>query len=146
LDRFDRRRSLLAQFDDARAALADAVATSYGQFQQRALALVTSPQTREALDITREPDALRNRYGRHLFGQSALMARRLVEAGTRFVTVHYDCVDGYSWDSHRNSDDVKQHLLPTLDQALSALLCDLDDRGLLDETLVVCLGEMGRTP
>jgi len=146
LDRFDRRRSLLEQFDDARAALADAVATSYGQFQQRALSLVTSPQTRVALDITREPDALRDRYGRHLFGQSALMARRLVEAGTRFITVHYDCVDGYSWDSHRNSDDVKHHLLPTLDQALSALLRDLDDRGLLDETLVVCLGEMGRTP
>ena len=74
------------------------------------------------------------------------MARRLVEAGARFVTVHYDCVDGYSWDSHRNSKDVKDHLLPTFDQAMSALLVDLDERGLLDETLVVALGEMGRTP
>jgi uncharacterized protein (DUF1501 family) len=74
------------------------------------------------------------------------MARRLVEAGTRFVTVHYDCVDGYSWDSHKTSDDVKKHLLPTFDQACSALLTDLDQRGLLDETLVVALGEMGRTP
>ena len=74
------------------------------------------------------------------------MARRLVEAGTRFVTVHYDCVDGYSWDSHRNSDDVKNHLLPTFDQGCSALLTDLDERGLLDETLVVAIGEMGRTP
>lgn len=146
LDRLDRRRSLLTQFDDARASLADAEATTYGQFQQRALSLVTSPQTREALDITRESDKLRDRYGRHLFGQSTLMARRLVEAGTQFVTVHYDCVDGYSWDSHRNSDDVRHHLLPTLDQALSALLLDLEDRGLLNETLVVCLGEMGRTP
>ena len=74
------------------------------------------------------------------------MARRLVEAGVRFVTVHYDCVDGYSWDSHRNSDDVKKHLLPTFDQAYSALIRDLDERGLLDETLVVATGEMGRTP
>ena len=74
------------------------------------------------------------------------MARRLVEAGTRFVTVHYDCVDGYSWDSHRNCQTLDKHLLPTTDQALSALLTDLDDRGLLDETLVVCMGEMGRTP
>ncbi|MFM7919864.1 MAG: DUF1501 domain-containing protein, partial [Planctomycetaceae bacterium] len=82
----------------------------------------------------------------HLFGQSALMARRLVEAGVRYVTVHYDCVDGYSWDSHRNSDDVRRHLLPTFDQACSALLADLDDRGLLSETLVIAVGEMGRTP
>ena len=62
------------------------------------------------------------------------------------MTVHYDACDGYSWDSHRNSSDVKKHLLPTLDQALSALLVDLDQRGLLDETLVVAVGEMGRTP
>jgi len=74
------------------------------------------------------------------------MARRLVEAGVRFVTVHYDACDGYSWDSHLNSDDVKNHLLPTFDQALGTLLVDLDERGLLDETLVVALGEMGRTP
>jgi uncharacterized protein (DUF1501 family) len=101
---------------------------------------------REALDIRREKDALRDRYGRHLFGQSTLMARRMVEAGARFVTVGWDCVDGYSWDSHRTSNDVRKHLLPGLDQALSALLTDLDERGLLDETLVVCCGEMGRTP
>jgi uncharacterized protein (DUF1501 family) len=81
-----------------------------------------------------------------LFGQSALMARRLIEAGVRFVTVHYDCCDGYSWDSHLNSDDVNKHLLPTTDQAVAALLDDLTDRGLLDETLVVLVGEMGRTP
>jgi uncharacterized protein (DUF1501 family) len=74
------------------------------------------------------------------------MARRLIEAGVRFVTVHYDCVDGYSWDSHRNSDDVKRHLLPTFDQGFAALLRDLGDRGLLAETLVIATGEMGRTP
>jgi uncharacterized protein (DUF1501 family) len=108
--------------------------------------LVSSPHARTALDIRREPAAIRDRYGRHLFGQSVLMARRLVEAGVRFVTVHYDCVDGYSWDSHRNSDDVRHRLLPTFDQAYSALVEDLDRRGLLEETLVVALGEMGRTP
>ena len=74
------------------------------------------------------------------------MARRLIEAGSRFVTVQYDCVDGYSWDSHRNSDDVKKYLLPTFDQAFTALVTDLEDRGLLDETLIVAMGEMGRTP
>ncbi len=70
----------------------------------------------------------------------------LVEAGVRFVTVHYDACDGYGWDSHVHSDDVKDHLLPTFDQALSALLIDLNERGLLAETLVVAVGEMGRTP
>ncbi len=89
---------------------------------------------------------MRDRYGRHLFGQSTLVARRLVEAGVRFVTVHYDACDGYGWDSHVHSDDVKDHLLPTFDQALSALLIDLNERGLLAETLVVAVGEMGRTP
>ncbi len=123
-----------------------AAMASFEAFRQRALALVTSNKTREALDIRREPAALRDRYGRHLFGQSVLMARRLVEAGVRYVTVHYDCVDGYSWDSHRNSDDVKKHLLPTFDQAYSALIQDLEERGLLQETLVVATGEMGRTP
>jgi hypothetical protein len=146
LDRLHSRRSLLDQLDSERRRLAEGSHSVYSAFQQRALALATSEQTRTALDIRREPGALRDRYGRHLFGQSCLMARRLVEAGVRFVTVHYEAIDGYSWDSHRNSDDVKQHLLPTFDQAFSALLVDLDERGLLDETLVVATGEMGRTP
>ena len=146
LDALRRRSSLLAQFENARRRLDQPGLEVYDQFRQRALALVTSDKTRRALDIRREPAALRDRYGRHLFGQSCLMARRMVEAGVRFVTVHYDCVDGYSWDSHRNSDDVRKHLLPTFDQGCAALLADLDQRGLLDETLVVALGEMGRTP
>lgn len=147
LDRLNRRRSLLDEFDAQLSSVADDRATdAYDDFQQRALALVTSGKTREALDIRREPDALRDRYGRHLFGQATLMARRMVEAGVRFVTVHYDCVDGYSWDSHRSSHYLENHLIPTFDQALSALVTDLDERGLLDETLVVALGEMGRTP
>ena len=103
-------------------------------------------ETRQALDIRQEPAELRDKYGRNLFGQSVLLARRLVEAGVRYVTVHFDAVDGYSWDSHTHSDDVKKFLLPALDNALASLLEDLSQRGLLDETLVVCLGEMGRTP
>src|SRR5687767_5485565 len=110
------------------------------------MALVSSDRTRDALDIRREPAELRDRYGRHLFGQSCLLARRMVEAGVRFVTVHYDCCDGYSWDSHVHSEDVRKSLLPTFDQGCAALLADLDERGLLAETLVVAIGEMGRTP
>lgn len=141
------RRSLLEQFDEHQRVL-DTVpgVESFDRFRRRALALVASDRTRRALNLRAEPDSVRDRYGRHLFGQSVLMARRLVEAGVRFVTVHYDCVDGYSWDSHVHSDDVKNHLMPTTDQAISALLLDLEERGLLDETLVVALGEMGRTP
>lgn len=147
LDRLRSRVSLLEQFDSARRALdGHGGPSEFDGFRQRALALVTSSKTRQALDVRREPPTVRDRYGRHLFGQSCLMARRLVEAGVRFVTVHYDCCDGYGWDSHVHSDDVRNHLLPTFDQALAALLTDLGDRGLLDETLVVALGEMGRTP
>ncbi len=151
LDRLDRRRSLLEQFDLARRRL-DAAGpptiypASYQRFQERALALVNSETTRRALDLRSEPTELRDRYGRHLFGQSTLMARRMIEAGARFVTVAWDAPDGYGWDSHIHSDDVKKHLLPGLDQAFSALVFDLDQRGLLDETLVVAVGEMGRTP
>jgi hypothetical protein len=146
LDRLQRRRGLLEQFDAERRRLDDEGTASFDRLRQRALGLVCSERTREALNIRAEPDRVRERYGRHLFGQSCLMARRLVEAGVRFVTVHYDCCDGYSWDSHVHSDDVKRHLLPTTDQAAAALIEDLSERGLLDETLVVMLGEMGRTP
>lgn len=147
LDRTARRVGLLDQFDSARRQL-DRVRTiqDYSQIKSRAVDLVTSEKMRAAFDIRRESPELRDRYGRHLFGQSALMGRRMLEAGARFVTVLWDCPDGYSWDSHTGSHDVGKHLLPGLDQTLSALLTDLGDRGLLDETLVVCLGEMGRTP
>ncbi len=147
LDRMQGRKSLLEQFNDQRRRH-DRLGAKSGveEFRQRAFALVTSEKTREALDIRREPAEVRDSYGRHLFGQASLMARRLIEAGVRFVTVHYDCVDGYSWDSHRNSDDVKKSLLPTFDQAYSALINDLDQRGMLDDTLVLVTGEMGRTP
>lgn len=146
LDRLRNRASLLKQFDEQRRLLESQEDRDIDLLRQRAIGLVTSPRTREALDVRRESTLLRDLYGRHLFGQSTLLARRLVEAGVRFVTVHYDACDGYSWDSHVHSRDVKNHLLPTFDQALAALLVDLDERGLLDETLVVALGEMGRTP
>lgn len=147
LDRLARRRSLLDQFDTARrAAESSGALSSYDRFQQRAFDIATSEKIRTALDIRREEGSLRDRYGRHLFGQSLLMGRRMVEAGARFVTVLWDGPDGYGWDSHKTSEDLDKHLLPGLDQSLSALFEDLEARGLLDETLVVCLGEMGRTP
>lgn len=147
LDRTSRRVSLLQQFDAARQELDRSMTVrEYNRSQAKAVELVTSDKMRAAFDIRRESPELRDRYGRHLFGQSALMGRRMIEAGARFVTVLWDAPDGLSWDSHTNVSDVGAYLLPGLDQALSALLQDLSDRGLLDETLVVCLGEMGRTP
>ena len=108
---------------------------------------MSSEKVRTALDIRQEPAAMRDRYGRHLFGQSTLVARRLVEAGTRFVTVGWDAPDGYGWDSHLDSNDVRDHLdSRAWTRRCPRCLADLDDRGLLDETLVVAVGEMGRTP
>jgi hypothetical protein len=147
LDRLQHRQTLVSQFDDQLRKLdRHAGVAAWDKLQQRAMSLATSSATRQALDITAEKAELRDQYGRNLFGQSTLLARRLVEAGTRFVTVHFDACDGYSWDSHQNSNDVQKHLIPALDNALASLIADLKDRGLLDETLVVCMGEMGRTP
>ena len=147
LSRLNRRATLLDQFEDQRRVQSAPDATdAYGKIRQRAFELATSQQMHRALDIRRESDSMRDRYGRHLFGQSVLMGRRMIEAGSRFVTVAWDAPDGYSWDSHRTSQDLKKYLLPGFDQAFSALISDMDDRGLLDETLVVVVGEMGRTP
>lgn len=147
--RMRNRVSLLERFDEARRRMdrvAQARGKAFDSHRRRALSLATSDATRRALDIRSEDPRTRDRYGRNLFGQSALMARRLVEAGVRFVTVHYDACDGYGWDSHIHSDDVSNHLMPTFDCGMSALLDDLNQTGLLDETLVIALGEMGRTP
>lgn len=147
LDRLAKRQTLVSQFDDQLRNLdRHAGVAAWDRLQQRAMSLATSSATRKALDLQQESPALRDKYGRNLFGQSTLLARRLVEAGTRFVTVHFDACDGYSWDSHQHSNDVQKFLLPALDHALASLVTDLKDRGLLDETLVVCMGEMGRTP
>jgi hypothetical protein len=146
LDRLSARRDLLAQFDAGRAGF-DAAAGSnvYPHLKERAFSLITDERVRIALDIRQEPAATRDRYGRHLFGQAALMGRRMIEAGVRFVTVTWD-MSRYSWDSHQTCDELRNHLLPGLDQTVPALLTDMQDRGLLDETLVVCMGEMGRNP
>ena len=148
LERLQSRSRLVEQFDSIRPRL-DSQIEMYAQqdrLRQRAAEIVTSDAIRNALDIRREGEKLRDRYGRHLFGQSTLMGRRMIEAGSRFVTVLWDTPDGYSWDSHRSSEHLEKYLVPGFDQAYSALIQDLDDRGLLDETLVVAVGEMGRSP
>lgn len=149
--RFDARRHLLDQFDAARPRIDASLAHGrYGAHQQRALSLIGSSQVREALDVDREPDQVRTRYGMTLFGQSCLAARRLVEAGARFVSVFWDPYGPHGasvWDTHSNHfPRLRNYLLPVFDQTFSALIADLDDRGLLDETLVLCTSEHGRTP
>ena len=104
--------------------------------------MVTSPAARAAFDISREPEAVRDRYGRTFTGQSTLLARRLVESGVRFVTVHRN-----GWDTHdKEKPRLRDELLPEFDQSYSTLINDLEDRGLLESTLVVWFGEFGRTP
>ena len=115
-----------------------------------ALNLISSGRARDAFDLKKETDAMRERYGRNTFGQCCLLARRLVEAGTRVVEVIWPKVansDNHSWDVHTGlSDRMRKQSSPMLDAGLSALISDLDERGLLDETLVVAIGEFGRSP
>ncbi|MFO0877834.1 MAG: DUF1501 domain-containing protein [Gemmataceae bacterium] len=150
LDRLDQRRSLLQQFDRARARLLDSeVARGFDRQQQMALRLVSSSKMGRALDVEREPHSLRERYGFTLFGQSVLAARRLIEAGVRLTTVFWDEFReaNSAWDTHvRQETRLRDELCPGFDLAYSALLDDLEVRGLLDETLVVVLSEHGRTP
>jgi hypothetical protein len=125
-------------------------AVSLEGYRQRALALLTSDQARRAFDLGREPERLRDRYGRHKYGQSLLLARRLVEAGVRLVTVYWggkvNNPDPH-WDTHFNNNRrLKEELLPPFDQCFSAFLDDLGARGLLETTLVLAMGEFGRTP
>jgi uncharacterized protein (DUF1501 family) len=111
-------------------------------FYEKAYSLITAPQAKKAFDIGTEDPRLRDRYGWNSLGQGCLLARRLIEAGVRFVTV----TDG-GWDTHQNNfNSLKTRLLPRLDSALSGLLQDLSDRGMLDSTLVVTLSDFGRTP
>jgi uncharacterized protein (DUF1501 family) len=111
-------------------------------FQRRAFELMTSPEAKRAFQIHVEPDKLRDEYGRNSLGQSCLMARRLVEAGVRCVTI-----DHSNWDTHNdNFNTLKRDLLPMLDGAMATLFRDLADRSLLEQTLVVVTGEFGRTP
>jgi hypothetical protein len=151
LDRLSLRRSLLAQFDDSRRRLDESLAVqAMNHERQLAWSLLTSSHLRDALDIGREPTSLREDYGLTLFGQSCLAARRLVEAGGRFVTVFWDCYGQFAnaaWDTHQyHYPRLKELLLPGFDRAFPALIRDLSNRGLLDETLVIWMSEHGRTP
>jgi hypothetical protein len=142
--RLERRRGMLERFDDFRRE-ADATGAIDGmdKFTQRAFELVSSPAVRDAFDLNQEPAGLRERYGAQSAGcQSMLLARRLVEAGARFVTVQ---VDG-QWDSHKENFPTHRRLIPPWDQGLATLIEDLDQRGLLDTTLLLIGGEFGRTP
>jgi hypothetical protein len=132
----------------AHARLTDKIAAVAGldTYQQKALSLLTSSETQRAFDIHAEDPGLRDRYGRTPYGQSVLLARRLVEAGVRFVTVYYS-PGIVGWDTHeQNFKLLRERLLPATEQTLPTLIQDLEARGLLDETLVVWTGEFGRTP
>lgn len=154
-DRLNARRALLDAMKPSDATPASrALDTSYA----KAYALLASRRCQQAFDLTREPLALRERYGLHRSGQACLLGRRLVEAGVPWVTVLFnhnirgqdkypDVTDWYGWDTHNDIfESLKVHLLPRFDQAFSTLLEDMESRGLLDDTLVVCMGEFGRAP
>ncbi|MFM9960189.1 MAG: DUF1501 domain-containing protein [Planctomycetaceae bacterium] len=153
-DRTMRRRRMLDRLDgwqrqvestltrSASEAATGGAVLDRSEFYRQAFDLITSPAAKKAFDLQSESDAMRDRYGRTREGQATLLARRLVESGVRFVTVGF-----LGWDTHvKNFISLKHPLLPTLDQAYSALLEDLSQRGLLDSTLVICAGEFGRTP
>lgn len=148
LQRLAARRALFREFDqwlsgrDGQAAV-DAM----DSFQQRALDLLTSPATQRAFLLSDEPEAVRERYGRNIYGQSVLLARRLIEAGTRVVTVSWAPDANATWDTHgSNFASLRERLLPPLDAACASLIDDLAERGLLERTLVAVMGDFGRTP
>ena len=141
LTRLDRRRRLLGAIDGLKGAHSDAV-KSMDTFMNRAYGLVTSKEAQLAFEINKEDSKLRDDYGRSGFGQSCLMARRLVESGVRFVTITMG-----GWDTHENNfNSLKNGVLPDLDRGFSTLIRDLSQRGMLDTTLVVWMGEFGRSP
>jgi hypothetical protein len=153
--RLDARKRLLAQLDELQRRTETHSTQMHESSYNRAFRLLTSPKAKEAFDLNRENDKLRDRYGRNTFGQSCLMARRLVENGVRYVTVnHFDTVFSIScWDMHADGGglnntylDYERHLCPQFDQAFTALVEDLAQRGLLAETVIAVLSEFGRTP
>jgi hypothetical protein len=145
MDRLEDRLDLLHGLGAHAAPIVSPQMADIDIFTQQAATILQSGKAAEAFDLSKEPDSVRERYGRHSWGQSHLLARRLVEAGTRFVTT----VNGPSitWDTHKdNFNGLKNRLVPPMEQAYAALLDDLEERGLLDTTLVVWMGEFGRTP
>lgn len=153
IERLERRQTLLHDLNtQLDAAHRSGTMANYGGLTQRAFDLLSSPQARRAFNLAAEPAEMRDRYGNSQFGQSVLLARRLVEAGVRLVQVNWfrgpdEPSDNPCWDSHTNETErLKKVLVPPMDQAFATLLEDLQQRGLLDETLVVCASEFGRTP
>ena len=142
IDRLDERAALAKHFDKLRRDVeTKGLLDSMDRFDRQALDLVTGPAARRAFDISLEDPRLRDRYGRHNWGQSTLLARRLVEAGSTFVTVHFG-----GWDHHWDLKSGMERYLPIVDAAVSALLEDLSQRGLTDNVLVMLCGEFSRTP
>lgn len=147
LNRFSNRRELLRSIDDTRRAThASGALATMTDTQQQAFDLIAGSRSREIFDITRESDAMRDRYGRHGWGQATLMARRLVEAGVTFVTVNLYEKDVDWWDDHYVIEKNLTKRLPIYDQAFCALIEDLHERGLSERVLVVACGEFGRAP
>jgi hypothetical protein len=149
-ERLAEREALRRRLDRGPGTSANPGVEGSDRYRERALALLTSEETRRAFDVGREPERVRERYGRHRYGQSLLLARRLVEAGVRLVTVYWggkvNNPNPY-WDTHFNNNRrLKEELLPPFDQCFSAFLDDLHTRGLLETTLVLAMGEFGRTP
>ena len=149
--RMERRAKLREQINAGMPELDRAVSKyALNEYYGKALGLVLSGRARDAFDLSKETPETRDAYGKNPFGQSCLLARRLVEAGTRFVEVNWPKVansDNHSWDVHSGlSDRMKKQSAPMLDSGLSALIADLDQRGLLEETLVIAVGEFGRSP
>jgi hypothetical protein len=152
-ERLDRRSTLLKAVNDAMPEMEKTVEKyALDRYYQKAFDLVSSGRARDAFDLSKEKDSLRDKYGRHTFGQGLLLARRLLESGTRFVQMNWPAVANGdptvdAWDTHAaNFGPLRNLHCPKLDSGLSALLEDLDERGLLKETLVVALGEFGRSP
>ncbi|MBM81074.1 MAG: hypothetical protein CMJ78_10830 [Planctomycetaceae bacterium] len=144
-DRLEDRRALLKTVDHDRRRI-DGGMSDMSDQQQAAFSLLTSKTVREAFDISKEPAALRDKYGRHEFGQSALLARRLVERGVTFVTVNTQPWDHHGTANRLPTEKGAKLLLPPTDRAIAVLIQDLIDRGLYEKTLVVAMGEFGRTP
>lgn len=144
--RLSQRQSLLDQVNLRQTQLAEsAESRRLSDDQQLAFSLLTSSQLAQAFELSREPDAVRDRYGRHTTGQSLLLARRLIQSGVRVVQTNIGAVQ--TWDNHGNIfPTLKDRLLPPLDQGVAALLDDLYDFGLINDTLVLMMGEFGRTP
>jgi hypothetical protein len=144
LEDLEKRDKLLRGFDQGFKQLDEKgnIVEGLDAFHQQALDILRSDRTKKAFNLSQEKESVRQAYGQTPFGTGALAARRLIEAGVRFVTISTG-----GWDTHNgNFNNLKQRLLPNLDTTLSALIKDLDDKGMLDSTIVMCAGEFGRTP